>query len=307
MDQAPIPATSSKMQTFWRRLFSSVLLWSMVIGALFTERLFSDIAFLVVILLIAGFGLQEFYELCEKRNLVTFKIWGMIAACGMMVSSWVYLSGYFVATRSPAQANSFETSILIIFVLGLCVRQFLSRSNTMGILAISTTLFGIMYVPWLLNFFQKINYYPFENQKSGHFYLLYFIAITKFSDLGAYAVGSLIGKHKMIPRISPGKTWEGFGGAILTSTLLSVLFAHYGRSYLQGMTYFHAVILGVVLSAFAVVGDLIESLFKREAGVKDSGRFFPGIGGMLDLMDSLLFNAPLMYLYIRHVLAPPPS
>jgi CDP-diglyceride synthetase len=146
MDQAPIPTTSSKMQTFWRRLLSSVLLWSMVIGALFTERLFSDIAFLVVILLIAGFGLQEFYELCEKRNLVTFNIWGMIAACGLMVSSWVYLSGYFVASKSPAQANSFETSILIIFVLGLCVRQFLSRSNTMGILAISTTLFGIMYV-----------------------------------------------------------------------------------------------------------------------------------------------------------------
>lgn len=308
MDQEPpIPVTSSKMQTFWRRLTSSVLLWSLVIGALFTEKLFSDITFLVVILLIAGFGLQEFYELCEKRNLVTFRIWGMLAAYGMMVSSWVYLSGYFVARRSPAQANSFETSILIIFVLGLCVRQFLSRSNTMGILAISTTLFGLMYVPWLLNFFQKINYYPFQNAKSGHFYLLYFIAITKFSDLGAYAVGSLIGKHKMIPRISPGKTWEGFGGAIVTSTLLSLLFAYYGQKYLQGMTYLHAIILGILLSASAVVGDLIESLFKREAGVKDSGRFFPGIGGMLDLMDSLLFNAPLMYLYIRHILAPYPS
>jgi phosphatidate cytidylyltransferase len=305
MDQAaPIPTTSSKMQTFWRRLFSSVLLWSMVIGALFTEKLFSDVTFVLVMLLIAGFGLQEFYELCEKRNLVTFKVLGMIAACGMILSTWCYLSGHFVERRSPAQANSFESGILIIFVLGLCVRQFVSKSNTMGILAISTTLFGLMYVPWLLNFFQKINYYPFANPKSGHFYLLYFIAVTKFSDLGAYAVGSLIGKHKMIPRISPGKTWEGFAGAILTSTLLSVLFVRYAGEYLEGLTYLHAVILGVILSAAAVVGDLIESLFKREAGVKDSGRFFPGIGGMLDLMDSLLFNAPLMYLYIRHVLAP---
>ena len=317
MDQQPtasrpepaekIPQTSSKMQTFWRRLFSSVILWSMVIGALFTEKLFSDTIFIGVMLLIAGFALEEFYELCEKRNLVTFKIWGMLAACGMLLSTWVYLSGYFVGTRSPAQANSFESGILIIFVLGLCVRQFLSKSNTMGLIAISTTLFGLMYVPWLLNFFQKINYYPFANPKSGHFYLLYFIAITKFSDLGAYAVGSLIGKHKMIPRISPGKTWEGFGGAIFTSTLLSVLFVRYAGNYLQGLTYFHAVVLGVILSAAAVIGDLIESLFKREAGVKDSGRFFPGIGGMLDLMDSLLFNAPLMYLYIRHILARYPS
>ena len=71
---------------------------------------------------------------------------------------------------------------------------------------------------------------------------------------------------------------------------------------LAGMTPFHAVVLGVILSVAAVVGDLIESLFKREAGVKDSGRFFPGIGGILDLLDSLLFNAPLMYLYLRHVL-----
>ena len=106
----------------------------------------------------------------------------------------------------------------------------------------------------------------------------------------------------MIPRISPGKTWEGFGGAILTSVLASLLFAHLARGHLIGMTVTHAVILGVVLGVAAVVGDLIESLFKREAGVKDSGKYFPGIGGILDLLDSLLFNAPIMYLYLRHVL-----
>ena len=74
---------------------------------------------------------------------------------------------------------------------------------------------------------------------------------------------------------------------------------------MPGMQPLHAVVLGVVLSTAAVIGDLIESLFKREAGVKDSGRFFPGIGGILDLLDSLLFNAPIMYLYLRHVLTRP--
>ena len=109
----------------------------------------------------------------------------------------------------------------------------------------------------------------------------------------------------MIPRISPGKTWEGFGGAIAVSTGASLLFAHLAGPRLVGMTPLHAALLGVLLSSAAVVGDLIESIFKREAGVKDSGRFFPGIGGILDLLDSLLFNAPLMYLYLRHVLTHP--
>jgi phosphatidate cytidylyltransferase len=136
----------------------------------------------------------------------------------------------------------------------------------------------------------------------GNFFIFYFIVVTKFSDIGAYVTGTLIGRHKMIPRISPGKTWEGFAGAIVVSTALSVLFVHLAGPRLYGMNLRHAIILGVVLSAAAVVGDLIESIFKREAGVKDSGQWFPGIGGVLDLMDSLLFNAPLMYLYLRHVL-----
>ena len=156
-----------------------------------------------------------------------------------------------------------------------------------------------MYVPWLLNFIQKINFFPGID---GRFYVLYFILVTKFSDVGAYCVGSLVGRHKMIPRISPGKTWEGFAGAIVVSTGASIAFAHLAGPRLAGMTTPHAAILGVLLSVAAVIGDLIESLFKREAGVKDSGRFFPGIGGILDLLDSLLFNAPLMYLYLRHVL-----
>ena len=135
--------------------------------------------------------------------------------------------------------------------------------------------------------------------------MLYFVIVTKFSDTGAYAVGSLIGRHQMIPRISPGKTWEGFGGAIAVSTAASLVFVHFFGRQMPCMTALHAVVLGVVLSVAAVIGDLIESLFKREAGVKDSGKLFPGIGGILDLLDSLLFNAPIMYLYLRHVLTHP--
>jgi phosphatidate cytidylyltransferase len=295
----PAPAPS-KLKIFLRRLVSSLVLWTVVLTALFSgNRLVSDYVFLAIMLFLGISGLAEFYGIVGKRGLVCFSGWGIFGGVLLMLGTFLNLTGLIGTSGSPARVNDFETSFLILFVLGLCFRQFISRSNTAGILAISTTLFGIMYVPWLLNFIQKINFF---SSVDGHFYLLFFMLITKFSDTGAYAVGSLIGKHKMIPRISPGKTWEGFAGAIVVSTAASILFFHLFGAHLKGMTYLHATILGVVLSVCAVVGDLIESIFKREAGVKDSGSFFPGIGGILDLLDSLLFNAPIMYLYLRHIL-----
>lgn len=301
---APAPPVS-KAKIFARRLFSTVLLWGVVLSALFSGvRFIEDYVFLLIMVVLAGAGLAEFYALVEKEGMVCFKRWGILGGVLLMAGTFGHFQHWFGRTDSPARVNDFETIFLILFVLGLCLLQFLSKTNTKGILAISTTLFGLMYVPWLLNFIQKIHFFPGLNG-DGKYYVLYFILVTKFSDSGAYAVGSLIGRHKMIPRISPGKTWEGFGGAILVSTGASVLFAHLAGPHLPGMKLRDAILLGVLLSTAAVVGDLIESIFKREAGVKDSGRFFPGIGGVLDLLDSLLFNAPLMYLYLRHVLTNP--
>jgi phosphatidate cytidylyltransferase len=298
-------SSPSKGRIFFRRLFSSVILWSVVLGAIFSgQNLFAEFLFLGLMLAIAGLGLREFYGLVEKRGLQCFKKTGILGGLVLMVSTFVYLEGWVVPLhRIPAKANDFETGILILFVLGLCLRQFWSK-NTVGLVAVATTLWGLMYVPWLLNFIQKLHFFPAVNgvPVNGNFYIFYFILVTKFSDVGAYVTGSLCGRHKMIPRISPGKTWEGFAGAVVVSTGLSVLFAHLAGARLYGMTVRHALILGALLSLAAVIGDLIESIFKREAGVKDSGQWFPGIGGILDLMDSLLFNAPLMYLYLRHIL-----
>ena len=299
-DPAPVPRSRAKV--FARRLLSTVVLWGVVLSTLFSGNQFlSDYVFLLLMVVLAVTGLAEFYGLVEKEGMVCFKAWGIFGGVLLMVGTFYHFQGKLGEHRTPARVNDFESVFLILFVLGLCARQFVSKSNTKGILAISTTLFGLMYVPWLLNFIQKIHFFPGLNG-DGRFYVLYFILVTKFSDSGAYIVGSLIGKHKMIPRISPGKTWEGFGGAIVVSTGASLLFAQLAGGRLRGMTWMHAVTLGILLSATAVIGDLIESIFKREAGVKDSGHFFPGIGGILDLLDSLLFNAPLMYLYLRHVL-----
>ena len=141
-----------------------------------------------------------------------------------------------------------------------------------------------------------------DHHTVGHLYVLWLIVVTKFSDMGAYVAGSLFGKHPLVPHISPKKTWEGFFGALVFSTagacgLLAIM--HKQLAYL---TQSHAVILGLVLGFAAIIGDLAESIIKRSADVKDSGRFLPGIGGALDLIDSILFTAPLLFFYLRFVI-----
>jgi phosphatidate cytidylyltransferase len=296
------PDSTSKGTVFLRRLLSFVVLWTVVLAAMFSRHEWlSDYVFLAIMMLLATVGLLEFYDLVERRGLVCFKWMGIGGGMVLMGGTFLHCTGNLGLHGSPSRVNDFESALLILLVLGLCVRQLVSRTHSAALVAISTTLFGLMYVPWLLNFIQEIHFFP-TLRGDGKYYVLYFILVTKFSDTGAYVVGSLIGRHKMIPRISPGKTWEGFGGAILGSILASLSFAQLAGTHLRGMNVRHALVLGGLLGVAAVIGDLIESLFKREAGVKDSGRFFPGIGGILDLLDSLLFNAPIMYLYLRHVL-----
>ncbi len=304
---APPP---SKGVIFFRRLGSTLTLWTLVLLALFAGRNpLGDGLFLVVMLTLAVLGLKEFYALVNKAGFDCFRNWGLAGGVVLVAAMFVHLQGGLHAYVLPASPAEVESGLLTIGVLGLFLLQLFCQRSGSGLARIAVTLLGLMYVPWLLNFIQKLHFFAAVPGADGalvpvhgNFYVLYFILVTKFSDLGAYVTGSLIGKHKMIPRVSPGKTWEGFGGAIVIATGVSVTFAHFLSHKLYGMTLTHAVILGVLLSVSAVVGDLIESIFKREAQAKDSGALFPGIGGILDLLDSLLFNAPLMYLYLRHVL-----
>ena len=293
-------AKQARSGVFLRRLASSVLLWALVLFAMFAlPPLGSKLTLLIVLLILATAAIGEFYTLMQRQGLPCFPRLGLVGVLLLLASTWAYLSGVFHQQLQPAKANDFETGFLVLFVLGLSVRHLMDPPKSGGLVGISVTLFGLMYVGWLMNFLQKIAFFP---RAEGMWYLLYFIAVTKFSDMGAYLVGSAIGRHKMVPRISPGKTWEGFGGALLFSTLASFGFLAFARTHLTGLNGLHALILGCGLGASAVVGDLIESTLKRSAGVKDSGSFLPGIGGILDLVDSLLFNAPLMYLYLRHIL-----
>jgi len=163
-------------------------------------------------------------------------------------------------------------------------------------------------VVWLFNFMTKIVYvFPRSEagEVTGQFYCLYLIAVTKFSDMGAYLTGTAFGRHLLIPHISPKKTWEGLVGALAFSLLASLSLYQLMPKHLAALSWTHAIVLGLLLGAAAVIGDLAESILKRSTGVKDSGRLLPGIGGALDLIDSLLFTGPLLFFYLRLVLRLP--
>jgi phosphatidate cytidylyltransferase len=289
--QKPVTARS----TFIFRFISTIGLWSVALFIAFSGH---EVAFWGLISLFGMIGLWEFYTMLDHRGLPNFKITGMICGAVMLCGSFYYFSHV-----GPARSYDFELTVLLGFLLTVFTRQIFARlRDDEPLQTMAYTLFGLLYVIWLFNFITKIVYITprsADGHVTGQFYCLYLIAVTKFSDMGAYLVGSLVGRHQMIPHISPKKTWEGFCGALALSTFASLGLIKLMPTELSFLNWMDGIVLGLSLGFAAVVGDLAESIIKRSTGVKDSGRFLPGIGGALDLIDSILFTAPLLYFYLR--------
>lgn len=254
----------------------------------------------VVLLLVAvcGFGTWEFYRMLDVAKLPHFKMVGVLAGMMLIAATWWSLFS------SNGQSANGEWLVLSLAVSAIFVRQFSQKDNPRPLETIAVTLLGLMYVPFLFNFFTKL--LMTWGEADGRLLLLYLIAVTKCTDIGAYFVGCAIGRHKLVPRISPAKSWEGVFGGIATGVLASLVFIRLAGGFFDsvGLTYRDGLILGVLLAVFGVIGDLAESLVKRAAGVKDSGGLILGMGGLLDLIDSLLFAAPPLYVYVHWFLQP---
>ena len=294
--------TESKGVVFARRLASTVVLLGIVFYGLLAGGTLS--VFLVggIVMLLNIVGLLEFYGMVEENSLPRFKWLGLAGGVALVGTLFVYLSGLAKAQLGEPTmggAAELELGVLAVLLLVLLVRRVFAHPAAPSFSMVGHTMLGVLYVSWLLGFLLKIYFYaaPADAKFDPGDCLLFFILATKCSDIGAFLLGSMIGRHKMIPKVSPAKTWEGLVGALLLSTTAAMLMAHYwGDTKLGGLTPLHAAGLGPLLGVGAVLGDLVESVFKRDSGVKASGSFFPGIGGILDLLDSLLFNAPLMFL-----------
>jgi phosphatidate cytidylyltransferase len=295
------PKTVTLRSVFILRFISTIALWSIALLIAFSGF---EILFWILISVFGLIALLEFYRMLDHKGLPNFKVTGMICGAVMLVGSF-----YYFAKMGPARSYDFEVAVLLFFLLTMFARQMFARlRGDEPLQTMAYTLFGLLYVLWLYNFITKIVYVVPRSSTgavTGQFYVLYLITITKFSDMGAYLTGSVIGRHQMIPHISPKKTWEGFGGALVFSLLASLALYKLMPGHLSVLTMAHATVLGLLLGFAAVIGDLAESIIKRSTGVKNSGNMLPGIGGALDLVDSLLFTAPLLFFYLRLVIRVP--
>lgn len=260
-----------------KRLIVSFLLITIIITTIFKDWICGLTVIIFIVL-----GLYEFFTMAEKKGIKIYKYFGI--GMGTVIPLSIVFN--FELTKG------WELLFIVLALLILILMQFTRRDTNGTIVGISTTIFGILYVSWFLSFMIKIRYL---NGGLGLFIAV--LLITKLGDIGAYIIGSRFGKTPLIPRISPKKTVEGAIGGLL----FSIIGALISRPFLH-LPYFYLICIGVSLGILAQLGDLSESLMKRDCQVKDSGKIFWSMGGALDVIDSLIFTAPVFYFYMSAIL-----
>jgi phosphatidate cytidylyltransferase len=259
-----------------KRVFTSCVLIGIISAVIFVDWLCSLVIIAFIVL-----GLYEYFTMLEKKGICIYKYFGIGA--GAVIPLSIMLR--FEPTKS------WELLFIVLALIFLILMQFKRRDNSGVIVDISTTLFGILYVSWFFSFMIKIRYLP-----GGLGFLVALLLITKLGDIGAYLVGSKWGKKLLMPRISPKKTVEGSLGGLIFS-IAGGLVCKPLLPFSYGQVFFIAACLGIL----GQLGDLSESLLKRDCQVKDSGNIFPGMGGALDEIDSLLFTAPVFYFILARL------
>ncbi len=241
--------------------------------------------FLVLVDLIILLGLREFYVLMRAKGYQPFEVLGYF--CGLAISWYAWREGVGV----PLIVTG---SLLLIMV-----RELFRRDMTKSLAHIAVTIFGIMYIGWMGSHLVMLRELPASLGLDDYMgvQLVFFAALlTWATDTGAYLFGVALGRHKLIPRISPNKTVEGAVGGLLAAGFCGWICS---KGLTPFLTPLAATVVGLVVGVMAQLGDLVESMIKRDAGIKDSAELIPGHGGVLDRFDSLLFTVPVLYYYFR--------
>ncbi|MDD5289457.1 MAG: phosphatidate cytidylyltransferase [Dehalococcoidales bacterium] len=255
---------------------------------------FGEPYFTILFAIIGLLAVLEFYKLSRAIKAAPLTVFGGI---------WTLL---FIAVRNPKLQSliepyvSFDLLIPLLITSGIAVSLIVLLTRRQKQSAFNDwawTFAGILYVGWLLSYLVTL-----RGLNDGRSWVFLALFVTFGSDTAAYFVGRTTGKHKLAPAISPKKTWEGAIGGLLGAVIISLCFLLPTPVQLSAyLNWWQAVILGLLVSIFSQLGDLVESLLKRNAGAKDSGKLFPGHGGALDRLDSIVFAVVVVYYWVLYV------
>jgi len=264
-----------KYLNFLQRTVTTILGVSLAFLTIFWK----GFPFFIIVAIIALLGLRELFSIARKQGYKPSYIIGTILT----------LYFIFIAIYNINSLNYFNENIIItFFIIIFFIIQLFNKDYSKALNEISITIFGSIYLGYLLSFILKIKDLP-----NGNYYLISLLIITWSNDIGAYLVGTKFGKNKISPKISPKKTIEG--------SIAGIIFSITGTFALKNwldLPFNELIFLGLIVSIIAQLGDLFESVLKRGSGVKDSGTLISGQGGILDCFDSLIFTAPVFYYYI---------
>lgn len=291
---------SEKLKNLLVRTASGAVLLLVVVGALLLSKWTAAALFAAIMI---G-GLIEFYKLCQARGYKPNYVVGVLAS---LIIFSIVLVAFYVTNDVPNETSDVAHGLTeMVYVMICCcplgalalsvltpalfIAEMWRKSET-PIANIATTFMGALYVSLPMALILVIPYILCKEWNPWA--MLAFISIIWVNDVFAYLVGVSIGKHRLCERISPKKSWEGFFGGLIGAVGAAVLFGYLldGNLYVWGG-------LGLVTALFGVAGDLVESMFKREAGVKDSGNIIPGHGGILDRFDALFMAVPFAFIYL---------
>ncbi len=272
------------MNTLQTRIVLGVVMFALFFGVLCLDLIFhTDIGFLCLAILAGIIGLHEFYNIAGKNGFSPFRLSGISVGIWLSVLYWLSLN-----KSQNVNPQFFKQEVFLVLIFWLLLIQTFTRSTKDAIKNISVTIFGIFYIFFLLSYAIALRHLP-----NGVCILVMVLLVSKFGDIGGYLLGRKFGKHKLSKIISPNKTIEGACFAILFSVLIAVIFNLIPQVKVISLPW--AILFGIIVGFSAMLGDLAESLLKRDANVKDSSQLVPAFGGVLDIIDCLLVSMPVAY------------
>lgn len=246
--------------------------------------LIGGIPFLIFVLAVGIYSFFEFSQILLKKNISVNIFIGGLSVAAIIINFY---------------ANFVEFEILSVFIILTLLLYELFNNKQSAVSNLGGTLLGVFYIGYFSSFLILIRQYFNTTEifyNAGGYLIISLLVTIWICDSAAFFLGTAFGKHKLFPRVSPQKSWEGaiagFVFAILTMIAAKAII-------LDSLSWVNVIWIGILIGIFGQFGDLVESLFKRDVGVKDSSSIIPGHGGVFDRFDSLLFTAPVVYLYLH--------